>query len=157
MFETRCVSLRVQNGSQHWYLTTSSSNVEVLGDELYACFSKSFLFAYKQRCFWWSGWEFQWGNCLKKGSKFNIVVEVVMFNYYYFMVSCNQVHSFYRYIMRSFDSPFIIVKGKFRTIWIMQLRVTVGNAIRKGWLVKYSTRVICNCELQLVMRLGKSD
>jgi hypothetical protein len=51
MFETRCVSLRVQNGSQHWYLTTSSSNVELLGDELYACFSKSFLFAYKQRCF----------------------------------------------------------------------------------------------------------
>jgi len=51
IFETRCVSLRVQNGIQHWYRTTRSSNVELEGEELYACFSKSFLFAYKQRCF----------------------------------------------------------------------------------------------------------
>jgi len=51
IFETRCVSLRVQNGIQHWYRTTRSSNVELEGEELYECFSKSFLFAYKQRCF----------------------------------------------------------------------------------------------------------
>ena len=142
MFETRCVSLRVQNGSQHWYLTTSSSNVELLGDELYACFSKSFLFAYKQRCFWWSGWEFQRRNCLKKGSKFNIVVEVVIVQLLCHIYGELKSSSLlYRYIMRSFDSPSIIVKGKFRTIYIMQLRVIVGNAIRKGWLVKCSTKV----------------
>ena len=70
---------------------------------------------------------------MKKGSKFNIVVEVVIVqllcNIYGELKSSSLL---YRYIMRSFDSSSIIVKGKSRTIRIMQLRVIVGNAIRKG-------------------------
>jgi hypothetical protein len=50
-YETRCVSFRVENGSKHWYRSSSTSIDEIDVEVLYACFSKSFLLAYKQRCY----------------------------------------------------------------------------------------------------------
>ena len=50
-FETRCVSFRVKNGSKHWYRKSSRSVDEIDAEDLYACFTKSFLLAYKQRCY----------------------------------------------------------------------------------------------------------